>query len=86
MRNPEVGGECSVANLFRYSGVQRDPDVNVQRRHRSRLSHRYRDIYNTLTQGLARTCAVPPMHCVLAELERGGARSNWLYKTDFVRV
>ena len=59
-----------MANLFRYSGVQRDPDVNVQRRRGSRLSHRYRDIYNTLTQGLARTCAVPPMHCVLAELER----------------
>ena len=32
--------DCSVTNLIRCSGVQRDPDVNLQRHHRSRLKSR----------------------------------------------
>ena len=50
--------------------IQREGPLDVRVGVARRLSHRYRDIYNTLTQGLASTCAVPPMHCVLAELER----------------
>ena len=48
--------------------IQREGLLDVQVGVARRLSHRYRDRYNTLTQGLARTCAVPPVHCVLAEL------------------
>jgi hypothetical protein len=48
--------------------IQREGLLDVQVGVARRLSHRYRDIFNTFTQGLARTCAVPPVHCVLAEL------------------
>ena len=42
--------------------IQREGPLDVRVGVARRLSHRYRDIYNTLTQGLASTCAVPPMH------------------------
>ena len=50
--------------------IQRDLDIYLQGCHRSRLGRRGDRIYNTGAQSLTITCAVPPMHCVLAELER----------------